>query len=428
MEDFAFKSFIESVSNEKFSHRVFRAIFGTKFQSDREEKQEYHLFMERINYNEAFAESWYKMLYGAQGSKRSVSEAAELPRRLCKEVSLPEETNADNSATEATSTVAAVPESSNSLGQAKMDADSSSETNTQHLSHCCEAKIDQDDLPKTEDLHISPKFDAFQVCTVESLNKSKPGIEAYLPTNVKTKGDILRAPIGSKDSGAKIQTLHNSTCIVHLPAETEKTRDLLKRLTPIGLNNSGQFAVYLALAKGFLVPEHCLILPIGHVQSERSLPSEALDEIKKYQKALLKCFEREGKCMVFYERSFKSPHMQIQCCPVPKVSATRLCEAFMDSAEDQDVRLEKIPENSEIDQLIQPGQPYFHLQLPNGDRYLSRVQKKFPLQFGRDVLASRSVLNVPGRSDWKNCKDTKEEEEKTAKKFREKFEAYDFTL
>ena len=87
--------------------------------------------------------------------------------------------------------------------------------------------------------------------------------------------------------------------------------------------------VYLALAKGFLVPEHCLILPIGHVQSERSLPSEALDEIKKYQKALLKCFEREGKCMVFYERSFKSPHMQIQCCPVPKVSATRLCEAFM---------------------------------------------------------------------------------------------------
>ncbi|KAK2724389.1 hypothetical protein QYM36_001042 [Artemia franciscana] len=243
MEDFAFKSFIESVSNEKFSHRVFRAICGTKFQSDREEKQEYHLFMETINYNEAFAESWYKMLYGAQGSKRSVSEAAELPRRLCKEVSLPEETNADNSATEATSKVAAVPESSNSLGQAKMDADSSSETNTQHLSHCCEAKIDQFDLPKTEDSQISPKFDAFQVCTDESLNKSKPGIEACIPTNVKTKGDILRAPIGSKDSGAKIQTLHNSTCIVHLPAETEKKRDLLKRLTPIGLNNSGQFAV-----------------------------------------------------------------------------------------------------------------------------------------------------------------------------------------
>ena len=45
----------------------------------------------------------------------------------------------------------------------------------------------------------------------------------------------------------------------------------------------------------------------------------------------------------------------------------------------------------------------------------------------REVLASRSVLNMPDRVDWKACSVSKEEETKLANLFRENFEPFDFT-
>ena len=45
----------------------------------------------------------------------------------------------------------------------------------------------------------------------------------------------------------------------------------------------------------------------------------------------------------------------------------------------------------------------------------------------REVLAGRSVLNMPDRVDWKACSVSKEEETKLANRFRENFEPFDFT-
>ena len=42
------------------------------------------------------------------------------------------------------------------------------------------------------------------------------------------------------------------------------------------------FQCYIALPKGTLVPEHVLILPIGHYQSSIDLPEEAMKEVEKY--------------------------------------------------------------------------------------------------------------------------------------------------
>lgn len=42
------------------------------------------------------------------------------------------------------------------------------------------------------------------------------------------------------------------------------------------------FQTYLALAKGGLVDEHILILPIGHYQSSVTAPEDVLEEIEKY--------------------------------------------------------------------------------------------------------------------------------------------------
>jgi len=39
---------------------------------------------------------------------------------------------------------------------------------------------------------------------------------------------------------------------------------------------------YMALAKGGLVEDHILILPIGHYQSSVTAPEDVIDEINKY--------------------------------------------------------------------------------------------------------------------------------------------------
>ena len=46
----------------------------------------------------------------------------------------------------------------------------------------------------------------------------------------------------------------------------------------------------------------------------------------------------------------------------------------------------------------------------------------------REVLASEAILNIPDKSDWRQCQISKEEEETLARRFRKDFEPFDFTL
>ena len=62
---------------------------------------------------------------------------------------------------------------------------------------------------------------------------------------------------------------------------------------------------YLALPKGGLNPEHILILPIAHYASLLDLPQEVEDEVNKFKSALKKCFKKQGKAAVIFERNYK---------------------------------------------------------------------------------------------------------------------------
>ncbi|MEE6477310.1 hypothetical protein FKM82_011469 [Ascaphus truei] len=79
-------------------------------------------------------------------------------------------------------------------------------------------------------------------------------------------------------------------------------------------------------------------------------------------------------------------------------------------------------------QIVQPGTPYFYVELDSGEKLFHRIKKSFPLQFGREVLASEAILNIPTRADWRACKSGREEEEDNARAFREDFEPFDFSL
>ena len=82
-----------------------------------------------------------------------------------------------------------------------------------------------------------------------------------------------------------------------------------------------------------------------------------------------------------------------------------LKDAFMSAAQDQDVRLNEIPEFTNLKQVLRPNQAFFYLELPVDEdvdpkrkrpaddedthkaaayeRYFSEIRGHFPLNFGR---------------------------------------------
>lgn len=186
--------------------------------------------------------------------------------------------------------------------------------------------------------------------------------------------------------------------------------------------------VYLALAKGGLVPQHVLIIPVTHHFSTTSIPDSVASEIEQFKTALRKFFARSNKVPVFFERNYSAPHLQIQVVPVPQDCADSLKSSFEELAESEGFSLDELPTFTKLEQIAPPGTPYFHVELPSGQKLFHRIHKNFPLNFGREVLACPYVLNMPEKSDWRECTLSKEKEAELCQKFREQFKPFDFTL
>lgn len=76
-----------------------------------------------------------------------------------------------------------------------------------------------------------------------------------------------------------------------------------------------------------------------------------------------------------------------------------------------------------------PAGPYIYFELPSGLRLFHSVSKgKIPglFDYQRNTLAR--LLGTPERADWKQCKQTEEEEIAMVEKIKERFAPYDFTI
>ncbi|XP_062860120.1 CWF19-like protein 1 isoform X2 [Trichomycterus rosablanca] len=142
---------------------------------------------------------------------------------------------------------------------------------------------------------------------------------------------------------------------------------------------------YMALAKGYLTPNHVLLLPIGHYQSVVEMPSDVVEELEKYKSAVRKFYKSCGQRTVMFERNYRSQHLQLQVVPVPMqtCSTEDIKEAFMVQAQEQQMELMEIPEHTDLKQIAPPGTPYFYVELDTGEKLFYRIKKNFPLQFGR---------------------------------------------
>ena len=204
---------------------------------------------------------------------------------------------------------------------------------------------------------------------------------------------------------------------------------------------------YLATAKGGLVEDHLLILPIEHIRSTLDTTDNDISDIQKFKDALVRYFDSKGKIVAFFERNFKSQHMQVQVVPMPKeclmeseqgAGDEMLTKAVIAMIRDHGLNYTVMPHELTLRDVLNQGLPYFHLQIPAISWQVCvniNTRRKnedgsnimFPMQLGREILAHVLGLD-PQVSHWKNVILTKDQEAARAIEFRKLFKDFDFTI
>ncbi|KAK4470886.1 hypothetical protein MN116_006398 [Schistosoma mekongi] len=191
---------------------------------------------------------------------------------------------------------------------------------------------------------------------------------------------------------------------------------------------------YVALPRGPIVPDHALILTIGHHQNWIACPDYVRSEIEEYKSRLKRMYAAHGKVMVTFERNLKTQHYQLQVVPVPFSVAAEVKQVFLELSANADFspcKLKPVPRRTELDEVCRVGIPYFFVELPTGEKLFGRIPKdrisSTNLQFGRIVLTDPRILNCPERADWHDCTDDEDEEANLTKQFRQMFSPYDNT-
>jgi len=178
------------------------------------------------------------------------------------------------------------------------------------------------------------------------------------------------------------------------------------------------------------VEEHFLVCPMEHFQSSLAYDEEIRLEMEQFKEALRKFYDRRDQVAVFFERNYKTSHMQLQAVPIPRKATRELKDIFLDESEAQGFRLEALDSRNRLDQVIPPKTPFFMVELPDRQILYTKIQgstTNFPLSFGREVLASGPVLDMPERVEYKDCVLSREEEEELVARVRTDFDPFDFT-
>ncbi|KAI3389487.1 hypothetical protein SNEBB_004224 [Seison nebaliae] len=206
-------------------------------------------------------------------------------------------------------------------------------------------------------------------------------------------------------------------------------------------------SIYMALAKGQLCEEHWLLMPIKHLSSSAFSEQEIIDELECTKLKLINYYNKTHHC-IFFERSLKSYHFQVQFVPVvkcpeltedeiekrilkicrdkfevdlqPLTVTTTFANYMSEYYESQREFVLQTKRRDDIDHETFFSKFYFHLQI-NGKKHLminlhwkNEMNKNFPLQLGRIICCDLLKIDEK-KSDWKSCIQDEEDEKNLTK-------------
>ncbi|VDN54680.1 unnamed protein product [Dracunculus medinensis] len=170
-----------------------------------------------------------------------------------------------------------------------------------------------------------------------------------------------------------------------------------------------------------------IAMPKDHIQSIVASSNELREDIQKFKDSLTLMFNKKNMVPVFFERNFKTQHLQINVVPVPKSCSKALRISFINSSNLKNLNMVFLKKDQQIWDMVNEGCPYFYLELPDGTRMFSLKMQNFSLQYAREVLAERQLLNCEEKVNWRSCELNKRQEEELVADLKKSFKPYDFT-
>ncbi len=81
-----------------------------------------------------------------------------------------------------------------------------------------------------------------------------------------------------------------------------------------------------------------------------------------------------------------------------------------------------------LSDVVPEGREFFFIECPEGERFVYIIEDgRFPLAFGREIVAYPTILNSPDRIDWKACQMSEDQEKAMRSRLQSAFRPYDFT-
>ena len=188
---------------------------------------------------------------------------------------------------------------------------------------------------------------------------------------------------------------------------------------------------YLALAKGPMIKDHLLIIPINHLSNSMKFPVGVRKEIDRYLICLEKCYEKENKILLICDRNLPTQYTQhcyLEIVAIDKDKIDGLKEVLFKEAEKHDIKFDVKTKKDNNYNVGSFGYLILHNN-GNGEKYIhslqSGIQKRIPLNFLRKVIAIH--LEIPEKSEWTACIQQTAEETNQTNRLKDKFKSYDWT-
>ncbi|CAN0194872.1 unnamed protein product, partial [Phaeothamnion confervicola] len=138
--------------------------------------------------------------------------------------------------------------------------------------------------------------------------------------------------------------------------------------------------VYLAVPKGFLSPDHVVIVPVAHTARYSELAPEAAEEVERFKAALRDYYASQGAEAFVFERCVKTQgayHLHIQVLPVPRGEVADGARMLLKvEGHRVGLKFEDVPADADLRQALLPQRApqYFYAEVP-GDQPGSVVRR-----------------------------------------------------
>ena len=98
-------------------------------------------------------------------------------------------------------------------------------------------------------------------------------------------------------------------------------------------------------------------MPIGHYRSVNEIESDpelddVYSEIGRFKNALIDFMDSEDKVAVFYERNYKSGHLQLQCIGVPRGRAENVEPVLRRECQSRSLTCYEVPQGQKLKDQI----------------------------------------------------------------------------